>query len=89
MFPPVAPPPVREPSWVLKPVMSKVAPPTLARVIAELFPNAPLTLATEATPALSVPAFTVVSPEKVFAPESVRMPEPILVSPPVPDTMPA
>ena len=42
---------------MLKPVMSKVAPATLARVTAELFPNAPT------TPALRMPAFTVVAPE--------------------------
>ena len=61
-LPPVVPPPVREPIWVLKPARFKLAVAMLAMVTAELLPKAPLTLATETTPAVSVPALTVVAP---------------------------
>ena len=39
----------------------------------ELLPNAPLTFATEATPAVNVPALTTVAPVYVFAPERVAV----------------
>ena len=61
-LPPFAPPPVKEPTCVAYPVMFKMAPEVLANVTSELLPNAPLTPATEATPAASVPAVTVVVP---------------------------
>ena len=61
-LPPAAPPPAREPICVLNPVMSRTAPAVFARITAELLPNAPLTFATEATPAFRVPAFTLVGP---------------------------
>ena len=61
-LPPLALPPVSEPIWVLEPVMSRVAPEAVPMTTAELLPKAPLTLATEATPAWRVPALTVVMP---------------------------
>ena len=79
ILPPVAPPPVNEPIWVLKPVISRPAPATFARVTAELLPKAPLTPAVEATPAFKVPALMVVAPVKVFAPARVTVPVPCLI----------
>ena len=61
-LPPAAPPPARDPMRVAKLLRLSVAPLTLPMVTAELLPNAPLTPATEATPAVSVPALTVVAP---------------------------
>ena len=59
--------------------MSSTAPAVLAKVTAELLPNAPLVFATEATPAARVPPLTVVAPVYVFAPLSVNVPAPTLV----------
>ena len=60
--PPLLPPPVSEPICVLKPLRSMPTPAVLAMVTAELRPKAPLTPATEATPALRVPVTTFVGP---------------------------
>ncbi len=54
--PPVTPPPASEPMALLKPLRSSVAPAALASVMTVPIPNAWV-----ATPALSVPAFTVVA----------------------------
>ena len=62
-LPPVVPPPVIEPICVLYNVISMIAVASFAIVTAELLPNAPLVFATEVTPALRVPALTVVAPE--------------------------
>ena len=53
-------------------------------ILAEFFPSAPLTSATDATPACSVPALIVVAPVYVFAPDSVSVCPPLFVSPPAP-----
>jgi hypothetical protein len=61
-LPPSEPPPESEPIWVLNPVIFRPTPLTLATMTVELLPKAPLTPAEEATPAASVPAFTIVAP---------------------------
>ena len=75
------PAPASEPMVWLKPSRSSVAP--LATVNALPAENA------FAAPACSVPALTAVAPEYVLSPDSLSVPAPILVSPPLPEIVPA